>query len=73
MLIDLHSATTEIAALETIFPKLTKRFNIIFDDFDWYVFKTQPIEEKTWAKKFSLDILALSAGPAVIVKVASAF
>jgi O-methyltransferase len=66
--IDMNSATAEIAALETLFDRVTSGGMIVFDDYGWSGFVKQKIAEDAFMKRRGHQILELPTGQGLLIK-----
>lgn len=67
MHIDLNNAPAEIAALETLFDRVSSGGIIIFDDYTWSTTRAQYHAEKAWFAARGLSILPLPTGQGVFI------
>jgi O-methyltransferase len=68
MHIDLNNATAEIAALDTLYPRLSPGGVIVFDDYGWSSSHNQARAEAEWFKSRGLAIFSLPSGQGLHVK-----
>jgi len=68
MHIDLNNATAEIAALDTLYPRLSPGGVIVFDDYGWSSSHNQAKAEAEWFKSRGLAIFSLPSGQGLHVK-----
>jgi O-methyltransferase len=66
--IDMNSSKSEIAALESLFDKISIGGIIIFDDFGWMGYDQQTLAEIEWLGKRDHKILELPTGQGMIIK-----
>lgn len=66
--VDLNNSTAEIAALDTLYDRLTPGGVIVFDDFQWSSSRAQFKAETEWFKSRGLAVLPLPTGQGVFVK-----
>ncbi len=68
MHIDLNNATAEIAALDTLYPRLSPGGVIVFDDYGWSASHNQAKAEAEWFASRGLAIFSLPSGQGLHVK-----
>ena len=66
--IDMNSAKSEIAALESLFDKVTSGGMIVFDDYGWSGYVKQKIAEDAFMKERGHNILELPTGQGLLIK-----
>ncbi|MDZ4370678.1 MAG: TylF/MycF/NovP-related O-methyltransferase [Phenylobacterium sp.] len=65
---DMNNAGAEIAALDTLYDRLSPGGFILFDDFGWLVSRAQHDAERAWFAARGLQVLPLPTGQGLFVK-----
>jgi O-methyltransferase len=68
MSIDMNIAFPEKAALEYFWPKLVSGAIVIFDDYNWLLYREQKIAHDAFARSMGTQILAMPTGQGLLIK-----
>jgi O-methyltransferase len=66
--IDLNEAPAEIAALESLFPRVVAGGVIVLDDYEWSFYRSQKLAEDPWFETRGYRVMPLPTGQGLVIK-----
>jgi O-methyltransferase len=66
--IDMNITVPEKAALEYFWPKLVSGAVVVFDDYNWLLYREQKIAHDAFAKSMGVQILPMPTGQGLLIK-----
>lgn len=66
--IDLNEAAAEIATLDALFERVVPGGVVIFDDYEWSVYRQQKLAEDRWLDRHHTRVVPLPTGQGFVIK-----
>jgi hypothetical protein len=68
MHLDLNSAAAEVGALERLYDRMVIGGYLVLDDYGWYAYRQQKIEEDPFFRSRGTSVLELPTGQGLVIK-----